>query len=501
MIDLMIHAGLAVTMDDGRRVIEDAAIAVSGGRILAIGPKEEVERRFPHAAETVGGPFMAALPGFIDGHSHCGHGLVRTLGGDDYSIWRIACRDIYLGAATVDFWRADARLSALERIKAGVTTTASYLGGGDENNRSDTPLIAQNYADAFTSVGPRLVLGIGPTRPPYPRTFVQFDGEAPRPVEVDFETQLSVCRSVLESLPNDRVKVAITAPVVNPDLHGGPHFDELCDVARRMKALAEEYGAVLMIDGVTGGTPSYARGLGILNERTLLSHSINLQPDDIAAIVESGATVAHNPMSGSAVWGRCPVPELLSAGARVIVASDGLAPDSGADMFRVMRQCMHYNRTASGDMHVLPPGKVMTMTTIEPARFFGLSSRLGSLETGKVADIALVDLRQPHLYPGKMPLFQLAYSGTGHDVDTVVIDGKVAMRGRKVVGVDEDAILDAARLETERALERAGLTHLLETPASFWSKAYDRPPYVGPHKRYTAPVELRPGGSPVAARS
>lgn len=486
MVDLLIETAVVVTMDDGRRVLENGAIAVDKGRIVAMGGHAEIERRFPDARQRIGGPFMAALPGFIDGHSHCGHGLVRTLAGDDFPVWRQACREIYLGAATIDFWRAEARLSALERLKSGVTTAVAYLGGGDENNRSDTPEIAENYAAAFTGVGPRLVVGIGPTRPPYPRRFVQYDGTVARTVDVDFPTQKAVCRTLLERLPGERVRVALTAPVVNPHVHAGPHFEELCSVAREMKGLAEEFGVVLMSDGHAAGTPAFARKLGILNERSLLSHSIDLDAEDIAAIAETGATVAHNPMSGSSVWGRCPVPELLDAGASVIVSSDGLAPDCGADMFRVMRTCMHYHRALQRNPHLLPPGKVMTLTTIEPARFFGLGSEVGSLETGKVADIILVDLRKPHLWPAKMPLYQLAYSATAQDVDTVVIGGQVAMKGRQVFGIDEGATLDTARLEAERMLERAGLTDLLETPPSFWSNSYDRPRYLGPHGNSTA---------------
>jgi cytosine/adenosine deaminase-related metal-dependent hydrolase len=481
MIDLIIHASTVVTMDDKRRVIEDGAIAVSGGRILAVGRREDVERDFPEAAERMGGAFMAALPGFIDGHSHCGHGLVRALGAEDFLPWRAACRDIYL-TAPAEFWRAEARLSALERLKSGVTTAVQYLGGGDENNRSDTPEIAEAYSGAFTGVGPRLVLGVGPNRPPYPTKFVHYDNGTANSVEADFETQFGVCRTLLEQLPGGRVRVALTTPVVNPEIHSGPHFNELCNVARRMKALAEDHGAVLMSDGHSMGTPAYFHKLGILNERTLLSHAIDLDATDIALVAETGATISHNAMSNTAIWGRCPVPELIAAGAHVIVSTDGLAPRVGSDMFRLMRACMDYHRQLLRDPHQLPPGRVMAMTTREPARFYGVDNDLGSLEVGKVADLILVDLRKPHLWPAMMPLYQLAYSATAQDVDTVVIDGKVAMRNRKVLGIDEDAILTEARAQAERALERTGLTHLLDTPVSFWDDTYhERKPYAGPH--------------------
>lgn len=486
-IDLMINASTIVTMDDGRSVVEDGAIAVSGGRILAVGPRDKIEREFPQAAERIGGDFMAAMPGFIDGHSHCGHGLVRTMGADDFPLWREACRDIYLKAGSLDFWQAEARLSALERLKAGVTTAVQYLGGGDENNRSDTCDVAEAYSRAFTSVGARLVLGVGPTRPPYPKSFTHYVGDEPRVVEAGFETQFATCRSLLERLPAGLVSVALTTPVINREIHRGPDFDELCRVARRMKALAEEHGTALMSDGHSTGTPAFFRQLGILNERTLLSHAIDLDQADIAAVAETGATIAHNAMAGTTIWGRCPVPELMAAGAHVLLSSDGLAPKVGSDMFRLMRACMDYHRQLTRDPHLLPPGRVMAMATREPARFFQVEGDRGSIEAGKTADIILVDMHKPHLWPAMMPLYQLVYAATAQDVDTVVIGGRVAMRGRTVAGIDESAILATARREAERALERTGLAHLLETPASFWDDSYDRKPYAGPHGTRSQP--------------
>lgn len=482
MIDLFVTARLVVTMDPSHRTVEDGAIAVHGGRILAIGPRADILAAYPQARRTVGGPDFVALPGFVDGHSHAGHGLVRTLGGDDFPAWRAACRSIYMDGAPLAFWQAEAQLSALERIKAGVTTAVCYLGGGDENNRSDSSEVATAYAEAYTAIGGRLVVGVGPTRPPYPRSYTWFDeGGAPHRREVSFAEQRATCERLLAELPSERVRVALTTPTVNPEIHAGPHFDELCAVARSMKALARDHGAVLMMDGQRAGTVAFARELGLLDDHTLLSHALDITPDEVHIVAETGATVANNPLSNSAVWGRCPVPELLQAGAHVIVCSDGLAPDCGADMFRVMRACGHSHRMLARDPHLLPPGRLLRMTTRDPARFFGLEAEVGSLDIGKSADIALVDLRRPHLAPATMPLYQIAYNATGQDVDTVLVAGRVVMQGRCVEAIDEAAVLARARTEAERMLERTGLAHLLETPASFWEDRYDRPAYAGPH--------------------
>jgi cytosine/adenosine deaminase-related metal-dependent hydrolase len=150
------------------------------------------------------------------------------------------------------------------------------------------------------------------------------------------------------------------------------------------------------------------------------------------------------------------------------LGSDGTAPDRSADMFRHMQQCMHYHRRHFRDASWLPPGRVLEMCTIDGAKALGMEKEIGSLEPGKKADIVLVDLRRPHLYPAHMPLFRIVYFANGNDVHTVIVDGVIRLEDRRAVGIDENAILDEAQREADLMVERAGLHALLETPATFW---------------------------------
>jgi 5-methylthioadenosine/S-adenosylhomocysteine deaminase len=117
---------------------------------------------------------------------------------------------------------------------------------------------------------------------------------------------------------------------------------------------------------------------------------------------------------------------------------------------------------------VLAPGKVLEMCTINGAKALGLEKEIGSLEIGKKADVILVDLRRPHLYPANMPAFRVIYFANGNDVDTVIVDGRVVLEARKATEVNEDEILDDAQRETELMLERLNLRHLLDMPETFW---------------------------------
>lgn len=134
---------------------------------------------------------------------------------------------------------------------------------------------------------------------------------------------------------------------------------------------------------------------------------------------------------------------------------------------------MHYHRTHFHDPSWLPPGKALEMCTIDAARVLGLDTEIGSLEPGKKADVILVDLRRPHLYPAHMPEFRVTCFANGNDVHTVLVGGRVLLRDRTPVHVDQDAVLDAAQREAERMIDRLGLRHALETPRMFWRHSRD----------------------------
>jgi len=155
-----------------------------------------------------------------------------------------------------------------------------------------------------------------------------------------------------------------------------------------------------------------------------------------------------------------------------MLGSDGTAPDRSYDMFRHIFQCMRYHRYHFHDSDVLPPGKVLEMATIDAARGLGLDHEIGSLETGKQADIILLDMAKPHLYPLNMPLYRALYFANGADVDTVIVSGRILMENRRVTTVDEAGVLEFAQQETETMLERSGLHHLLETREGFWGRTH-----------------------------
>ncbi len=467
---LLVVDGLVVTMDPDRRVIEGGAVLVEAGRIAAVGDTAALRARYPGAPE-LNARGKAVLPGLVDAHAHAGHTLVKTLGGGDGAKWTEAVESIYPRGATPDFWGADGSLAALERLKAGVTTSLSIFGA--YGSRTDEASHALAHAAGYRRVGVRHVICPGASPPPYPNTFFRWDGDSHESVAVTLDRQLAVCEELTQAL-QDRdgamSRVMLCAPVafsgrpgVTPEL--AQQYD---DTAKQVRALSRSLGVGFTQDGHKGGTVRAAAAAGLLGPDALLSHCIDLHEDEIALIVESGTKVAHNPSANFSIIGRCPAIELMEVGATVAICSDGTAPDRSFDMFRHMTQAMHYHRRHFRDAKVLPPGKALEMITCDAAAALGMAEEIGSLEVGKRADLILIDMRKPHLWPGDMPLYRLVCFALGSDVDTVMVAGRILMAGRAVLSVEEDQVLDDATREIGFALDRSGMRHMTVTPESFW---------------------------------
>ncbi|MBM6583484.1 amidohydrolase family protein [Microvirga sp. BT689] len=473
MADIIIIHGIVVTINPQRRVIADGAVAIERDRIVAVGSTSEVTAAH-QAPVVIDATNKIVMPGLIDGHAHAGHGLIKTMGGGDSRQWYEACERAYTVASTPEFWRAEARLAALERLRFGVTTGVSLLGGGDNIMRADEPIYGDAHCEGVREVGTRSVVAVGPTLPPHPRTYARIvDGKAvERPVT--FEEQFATCQTLIDSWHGKhggRLNIALISPTLEVERLGELSSVNLEEARRQAKMtadLAREAGLIFTQDGPSKGDVAYANDLGILGPNALLTHATNLTADEIRIVADTGTSIGHNPSAIASILGRCPVPELLDAGANVCLGSDGTAPDRSGDMFRHMQQCMHYHRTSFKDPSLLPPGRVLEMCTIDGAKALGLEKEIGSLEVGKKADVVLLDLRRPHLYPFNMPVFRLIYFANGNDVDTVIVDGRIALQGRSAMFVDEDEVLDDAQREAEALLDRTGFRYMLETPKTFW---------------------------------
>jgi len=470
--DILITDGTVITMDPGRRVMDNGAIAIVGNRIAAVGTTAELRARF-RAREVIDARRKVVMPGLIDGHGHAGHELLKSLAADSDE-WDSIVERIYAHGSTPDFWRADAMLAALERLKFGVTTSVNFFGGGDNVYRVDDAKYGEAYLNAVAAIGLRWILGVGPRRGPYPSLFTDWNGKTRRDIQVSFERQIEVSETLIRKwngAADGRVRMAVVFPTISPDAKlAGDALNEVKREARVARDLSKSYHILFLQDGHTRGTVQYANDvLGLLGPDVILSHATNLTAREVKLIASTGTGISHNPSSVFSMNGRCPVTELIDAGANVILGSDGVAPDRSFDMFRHMFQATRYHRFYFHDAKVLPAGKVLEMVTIDAAKALGMEKEIGSLEPGKKADIILVDWFKPHLVPMNMPVYRMVYFASGEDVSTVIVDGRILMRDRRVFTADEENVLNTAQRESELAVRRAALTNdPTALPDGFW---------------------------------
>jgi cytosine/adenosine deaminase-related metal-dependent hydrolase len=461
MTDILIRGGTVVAMDEARRVIEDGAVAITGDRIAAVGPRAEVEAAHGGATTVIEAKGRAILPGLIDGHAHAGHALVKTMGGGDSAAWSEACRIIYTTASSPGFWRAEARLAALERLKNGVTTGVSLLGGGDSVMRVDDPAHGEAHAAGVGEVGIRAIVAVGPTRPPHPRPYASWDGPRRTDYPVTFEQQAEVIGALIERLhgsQDGRMAIATLMPVYREAKHDPAQVALIERQGRIVRDMGRKAGTLFHQDGHQKGSIAMAeRMFGLNGPDAFYSHCTDLTEEDIESAARTGTSIVHNPTAIAQVRGHCPVPLLMERGVTVMIGSDGTAPDRGTDMFRHMVMCARLHQRAARDERLMPPGKLLEMITTDAAKGLGMADRIGSLVPGMKADVITVDLATPHAYPPNMPVNRLVFFAGGSDVRDVVVDGRILMRERIVATVDESEVLAEAAAETETMLERSGL--------------------------------------------
>ncbi|MDQ0759441.1 amidohydrolase [Streptomyces canus] len=433
-IDLLVHGGAVLTVDEDGGVVHNGAVGVHEGEIVAVGPAEELCTRFT-ADESIDSSGCLVLPGLVNTHTHLAMTLLRGRA-DDVTLQEFLERVLPAEAELLapKNVAAAVRLAIAESVRAGVTSALDMYWFHEAAER------------AAREAGWRLHSG---------PTFM----DVPEPPDgLAYEQRHAWARRDLEARGSAH---AGRRPVVFAHSTYTLSPDQLTEVA----ALAREFGALLHIHAAENATEvatveeRYGKrpvellaSLGLLGPDLLLAHAVDLTGPEIAALARTGTSVAHCPVSNLKLGcGIAPVPRLLSAGVTVGLGTDGAVSSNSLDVLGAVRQAALVHK-ADGDPTAVGAEQAVRMATIEGARALGLGEHLGSLEAGKRADLIVLDLNAPHLRPLHDPWSTLAYAAHSADVRDTVVDGRVLMRDRELRTLDERAVI--ADLE---ALVRADL--------------------------------------------
>ncbi len=421
-VDLLVRGGTVVTMDAQRRVIANGFLAVRGERIVAVGEAAEAVR---YRAKTVlEADGKAVLPGLINAHTHAPMTLFRGLA-DDMRLQEWLTQVIFPAEAknvTREMVRAGTRLACLEMIRGGTTCFV------------DMYYFESDIAEVTEAAGLRAILGQTVIDFPVPDALTPQLGleNAERFIQKYKTGHPLITPAVAPHAPYTCAPETLVACRKLADKHGVPLVTHLAEADTETQTILERYGK--------RPVPHVER-VGLLGPRTIAAHVIQITADEYPLLEKHRVGVVHCPQSNlKLAAGVAPVPDMLAAGLAIGLGTDGAASNNDLDMFEEMDTAAKLHKVMRRDPTVVPAQTALEMATIGGARAIHLADRIGSLEVGKLADFIVVDVSHPRQLPNYNLYSTLVYATKSSDVETVVVHGKLLMRDRRLLTLDEAAI-------------------------------------------------------------
>jgi len=432
--DLIVSGGRVLTLDEKGSRFEDGAVAVTGDRIAAVGTRTEIESNFK-ASEIIDARNCIVMPGLVNCHTHaamtCFRGIADDLKLDDWLnnfIFPAEARNVDRELA---YWGS--LLACAEMIRSGTTAFCDMYIYEDET------------AKAAKQAGMRCLVG-----------------------EVLFDFPSPNCKTPEEGLSYTAMLAEKWAADSLVSIAVEPHALYTCstDLLKEAKKVADRYRLPIAVHflearfecDLSHSEAAFLQEIGFLNERLIAFHCVYMTDRDIRLFAETGAKIVHNPESNMKLAsGIAPVPDMLRAGVTVGLGTDGCASNNNLDLFQEMDTAAKIHKVHRLDPTTMAAETVVRMATCEGARVLGMGDVTGSLEPGKKADIILIDLRKPHLTPLYSEYSHLVYAVKGDDVKTSIINGRVVMKDRKILTLDEEEAMDRVERIAVRVRKSLGM--------------------------------------------
>jgi 5-methylthioadenosine/S-adenosylhomocysteine deaminase len=419
-------------MDAARRVIEDGAVAVERGRIVAVGKRSEIVSQYA-AREVIDARGRAVIPGLINGHTHVPMTLFRGIA-DDLDLQEWLTKYIFPAEAknvTEDFVRVGAQLGLAEMIRGGTTTYC------------DMYYFEDAIAEETERAGVRGLLG--ETVIDFPVADNKTWADAMRYTErfvARWKGNALITAAIAPHAPYTVSEAHLREVRAFSDRTGSPVVTHVAETRKEVEDISRDHGARPV---------EYLARIGFLSPRTVAAHTVHLTEGEIGLLKQYGVGSVHNPQSNMKLAsGVAPVPQMLRAGVAVGLGTDGAASNNDLDMWEEIDTAAKLHKLATFDPKVITAEEALAMATREGARALHMDSEIGSLETGKRADIVVVDLDSLHQTPRYSIYSHLVYATKAADVRTVVIEGRVVMLDRRLLTLNESLIKQKARAIRER---------------------------------------------------
>ena len=420
------------------------SVAIDKTMICKIGPEAELAQEY-EAEETLDGRGKLLMPGLVDGHTHTCQQLLRGRVSDEYPmVWTRFLVPFESNLRPEDSY-VSGQLACLEMIKHG--TTAFADSGGVYMDR---------VADAVVESGMRAAIAkstmdmgnaitgamketakeaVAHTR----ELYKGYQGAGDGRVDIWFAIrQVMTCSQDLIAMVRDAAE----------ELHTGIHA-HLCGHKDAVSFCLQNYKL---------RPAQFLETMGVLGPNLLTAHNVMLSDEDIALMAERGVKVIHCPRANLANHGFPKAPQILQAGLQVGLGCDGAAP-SNLDLFDEMK-VLRYGMIAYWGLPSFNPVVMTCATVLKMASWggacaLGKGDILGTVEEGKKADVILLNIDQPHIQPTQNLLNTIVEAANGHDVTDSIIDGRLVMKNREVLTLDEEKICFEAQKHMEEIIKRA----------------------------------------------
>ena len=430
----LVDGGTVVLMDAEGTILDGGAVLIQGDRIAAL---LEPDAHRPADVQVIDATGRLVIPGLVNTHGHAAMSLLRGLA-DDLPLMTWLNNYILPAEAALvapDFVYWGTLLSSAEMLKSGTTTFADMYYFRDQ--------VAQATIDA----GIRAVSGpivIGCPAPDFPTPKASLAAAAAFMERYQDHPTL---------VPSVSAHALYTTPL--PAVEAAFQLAKAHDAVFQIHTLEDPSENATAREATGMGVVEALDSIGVLRPGTVLAHGIYLSDEDMERIAAGGAGIAHNPQSNMklGIPKAAPVTAALAAGIPVGLGTDGPASNNALDMFGAMDAAARIQKFHLGDPATLPAETIFRMATMGGAQALNLHDEIGSLEPGKRADIVLLDMQRPGLTPLYSVYSHLVYAVRGSDVDTVIVNGRIVVRDRRILTVDEEAVMEHARGFGDRVRE------------------------------------------------
>lgn len=453
--DILFRHATVLTMADpeGCGVIEDGAVAVMGDRITAVGTTADLETTV-QAQRIIEADGHVVMPGLVDAHMHTRASLWKGLAQDSHN-WMADCSIPYREALDKESGRIGSLVMIAEALKAGTTTFV------DQNE--DMCTIAENHLRAGTrALVSQQVHGLPPG------TGLMKQGQL-YPIDPEVENRLfdESCRLVEQYHGADGGRINCALSPLGPDRispemlmrigeysreHDLPIHMHLACGDRETRQMEQRYGrrSIPLLDE-----------MGLINERMVGIHLSVATEEELCRFAGAGCGMVLCSGSEAIIDGNIPPAyEFNQLSDKLAIGSDQTSGGNASNLFYEMKLGALLNKCKFGDPEIWQAWKMLRLATIDGARAIGMGDEIGSLEAGKKADIIMLNLKTasmaPRIFkPLRNIVPNLVYAANGSEVVFSMIDGKIVMEGRKLLTIDEAAVVEAAEREAEALLLRA----------------------------------------------